>query len=76
MKSCGCIGLCCESILNEDEFYCEYKRFNNDQPEREAAKKVLSDEMSDYTMKHIKEIDHLEDWIIDAMISFKKQMKK
>ncbi len=37
---------------------------------RSIAKKILEDEMSDNTLKHVRKIDHLEDWIIDAMIVF------
>lgn len=40
---------------------------------REKAKSVLEDEMSDYTLNHIKKINYLEDWIIDAMIKYKEK---
>lgn len=36
------------------------------------AKEILSDNMSEDTSLHISKIEHLEDWIIDAMIEFAK----
>ena len=37
---------------------------------RKLAEEVLTDEMSEYTMKHINDIRYLKDWIIDAMLEF------
>jgi hypothetical protein len=37
---------------------------------RTRALNLLREEMSENTLKHIKEIDYLEDWIVDAMINF------
>ena len=37
---------------------------------RNRASHILKDELSDNTLKHIQEIDYLEDWIVDAMITF------
>ena len=44
---------------------------------RKAAIEILEDEMSEYTLEHIKEIDYLEEWIVDAMIKFhESEVKK
>ena len=44
---------------------------------RRIALKVLEDEMSENTLRHIREIDYLEDWIVDAMINFhESEVKK
>lgn len=37
---------------------------------RNRAINILEDEMSENTLRHIREIDYLEDWIVDAMIRF------
>jgi len=44
---------------------------------REEAMKILEDHMSENTLKHIKSIDYLDQWIVDAMIEFHyKQIEK
>ena len=44
---------------------------------RKAAIGILEDEMSEYTLEHIREIDYLEEWIVDAMIKFhESEVKK
>ena len=44
---------------------------------RTRAINVLEDEMSENTLRHIREYDYLEDWIVDAMINFhKSEVKK
>ena len=37
---------------------------------RDRALNILEDEMSENTLRHIREIDYLEGWIVDAMIKF------
>jgi hypothetical protein len=37
---------------------------------RTIAINILEDEMSENTLRHIREIDYLEEWIVDAMINF------
>lgn len=37
---------------------------------REEALRILNDEMSESTHAHIKKINHLESWIVDAMIEY------
>lgn len=37
---------------------------------RETALRILEDHMSDNTLKYIKCIDYLDQWIVDAMIEF------
>ena len=39
---------------------------------RNRAIAILKDEMSETTLIHIRKIDFLEDWIVDAMINFHK----
>jgi len=43
---------------------------------RDKARDIFEDEMSDVTLSHIREIDYLEDWIIDAMIKLVKDELK
>ena len=44
---------------------------------RKAAIEILEDEMSEYTLEHIRKIDYLEEWIVDAMIKFhESEVKK
>jgi hypothetical protein len=44
---------------------------------RNRALNILEDEMSENTLRHIREIDYLEDWIVDAMINFhESEVKK
>ena len=43
---------------------------------RNIAKIILNDNMSEITDDHIKSIDYLEDWIIDAMIIFHEHMNE
>jgi len=38
--------------------------------DREIANKILLDNMSDASAKHISEISYLQDWIIDAMLEY------
>jgi len=60
-----------------DEYvaWLEDKVINNHIPKEDAnlrtrALNILREEMSANTLTHIKEIDYLEDWIVDAMINF------
>jgi hypothetical protein len=39
---------------------------------RDRALVVMENEMSEYTLKHIKKINYLTEWIIDAMVNFHK----
>ena len=41
---------------------------------REKAKQILLDNMSDDTTEYLSKIDHLQGWIIDAMIEYNKAM--
>jgi len=55
--------------------WLEDKVINNHIPKeddimRTRALNLLREEMSENTLNHIKEIDYLEDWIVDAMINF------
>lgn len=44
---------------------------------RTIALNILEDEMSENTLRHIREIDYLENWIVDAMINFhESEVKK
>jgi len=44
---------------------------------RNRAKEILRNEMSENTLEHIHKIEHLENWLIDAMINFhESEVKK
>tara|TARA_R110002012_G_C11419460_1_gene588046 strand:- start:208 stop:468 length:261 start_codon:yes stop_codon:yes gene_type:complete len=43
---------------------------------KEIAKKILDDEMSEYTSEHINKVEELEGWIINAMIEYSKKVSK
>ena len=60
-----------------DEYvaWLEDKVINNHIPKEDISMRIralniLEDEMSENTLSHIKEIDYLEEWIVDAMIKF------
>lgn len=43
---------------------------------RDLAKTILEDEMSEQTEEHIKQIPHLEEWLIDAMVEYGKALEE
>ena len=43
---------------------------------REKAKEILDDNMSECTSHHVQKMDHLEQWIIDAMIEYHQSQAK
>ena len=43
---------------------------------REKAKEILDDNMSECTSHHVQKMDHLEQWIIDAMIEYAQNQAK
>tara|TARA_R110002012_G_C11421324_1_gene588291 strand:+ start:305 stop:565 length:261 start_codon:yes stop_codon:yes gene_type:complete len=43
---------------------------------REKAKEILDDNMSECTSHHVKKMDYLEQWIIDAMIEYAQNQAK
>ena len=43
---------------------------------REKAKEILDDNMSECTSHHVQKMDHLEQWIIDAMIEYAHSQAK
>lgn len=60
-------------VLNPSkEMIVEYEIVNAYlREQREEAERILMDNMSDNTAKHIAEIDFLTEYIIDAMLEFK-----
>lgn len=44
--------------------------------QRKRAYEVLNDEMSENTSAHIKKIEWLEEWIVNAMIRFHLEEQK
>ena len=43
---------------------------------REKAKEILDDNMSECTSHHVQKMDHLEQWVIDAMIEYEQNQAK
>jgi len=57
-------------IKNEEDKVINNHIPKEDEIMRIRALNLLREEMSENTLTHIREIDYLEDWIVDAMINF------